>query len=541
MVVGEGDARRWNERHNLPCGMAMSESGKPRGQCFPDNRAIDQTSCTRDMLLDREVCDRARLARDARFDGRFFSGVVTTGVYCRPICPVRPAGSQNVRFFPSAAAAERAGFRPCLRCRPEAAPGTPAWQGSASVVSRGLALINRGFLDEHGSGDLAAFLGVGNRQLTRLFMNHLGATPGAVARTRRVQMAKRLLDETTMSVTEIAFAAGFSSIRRFNAVFAETYGRPPSQTRRSSPIDRTRAATIRIRLAYRPPFHWPTLAALLASEAIPGVEAVDGCAYRRTISVDGRHGWLEVSPSPGEDCLALMLCLPRYAKLRSIVERVRALFDLNADPARIGAQLVHHPQAARLLAEASDLRLPGAWDGFELAIRTLVVNDVGHADVTGIMRRLAENYGVHLAWPPQVGPHLIFPTAGCLAEASLSGYGLSRQTVNFVNRLARAVRNGKICFSPTQTFEDLVSRLRQTAAFDRPTANWIAMRTLGEPDAVPFGARTVRGLDAWGTAELADHESWRPWRSYVAVLLASAGLRAGAGTSGPLVRRSVRP
>jgi AraC family transcriptional regulator, regulatory protein of adaptative response / DNA-3-methyladenine glycosylase II len=412
------------------------------------------------MLLDREVCDRARLARDARLDGRFFTGVVTTGVYCRPICPVRPAGSQNVRFFPSAAAAEWAGFRPCLRCRPEAAPGTPAWQGSASVVSRGLGLINRGFLDEHSSADLAAVLGVGTRQLTRLFTKYLGATPGAVARTRRVQMAKRLLDETTVSVTEIAFAAGFSSIRRFNAVFAETYGWPPSQIRRSSPVEASRAATIRIRLAYRRPFHWPTFAALLAGEAIPGVEAADECAYRRTISVDGRDGWFEVSPTPGADCLALTLCLPGYAKLRSVVERVRALFDLNADPARIGAQLAHHPHAAPLLAEASDLRLPGAWDGFELAIRTLVVNDVGHADATPIMRRLVADYGVHLASPPQVGPDLIFPTAGCLAEASLSDYGLSCQTVNSVRRLARAVRNGKICFSPTQTFEDLVGHLQ---------------------------------------------------------------------------------
>jgi len=179
------------------------------------------------VMLNTELCDRARLARDARFDGRFVTGVLTTGIYCRPICPVKPAKSTNVRFFASAAAAERAGFRPCLRCRPETAPGTPAWHGSGATISRGLTLINGGFLDEHSVEELADVLGIGLRHLTRLFMQHIGAPPGVLGRTRRVQIAKQLLDETDMAMTEIAFVAGFSSIRRFNAVFKDTYGRPP--------------------------------------------------------------------------------------------------------------------------------------------------------------------------------------------------------------------------------------------------------------------------------------------------------------------------
>src|SRR5919109_242349 len=179
-------------------------------------------------MLNAEMCDRARMARDRRFDGQFFTGVKTTGVYCRPICPVKPARSANVCFFPSAAAAERAGFRPCLRCRPETAPGTPMWHGSGATVSRGLTLINAGFLDEHSVEDLAAVLGMGARHLTRLFMSHLGAPPGSLARTRRVQLAKKLLDETDLAMTEIAFVAGFSSIRRFNTLFKDTYGYPPS-------------------------------------------------------------------------------------------------------------------------------------------------------------------------------------------------------------------------------------------------------------------------------------------------------------------------
>jgi AraC family transcriptional regulator of adaptative response / DNA-3-methyladenine glycosylase II len=183
-------------------------------------------------MLSAVICDRARLARDRRFDGRFFTGVLTTRVYCRPVCPVKPARSNNVRFFPTAAAAERAGFRPCLRCRPEAAPGSPAWRGSAATVSRGLSLIDRGFLDAHRVSELAAVLGMGARHLTRLFMQHCGAPPGAVARTRRVQMAKRLLDETTLPMTDIALAAGFGSLRRFNSVFRATYRRSPSAIRR---------------------------------------------------------------------------------------------------------------------------------------------------------------------------------------------------------------------------------------------------------------------------------------------------------------------
>src|SRR6266540_7425389 len=185
-------------------------------------------------MLNAEICDRARLARDARFDGRFVTGVLTTRIYCRPICPVKPAKSTHICFFPSAAAAERAGFRPCLRCRPETAPGTPAWHGSGATVSRGLTLINAGFLDTHSVEDLADVLGIGARNLTRLFMQHLGAPPHMLARTRRVQLAKKLLDETDMAITEIAFVAGFSSIRRFNTVFKDTYGRPPSHFKRTS-------------------------------------------------------------------------------------------------------------------------------------------------------------------------------------------------------------------------------------------------------------------------------------------------------------------
>ena len=211
-------------------------------------------------MLSPAICDRARLARDRRFDGRFFTGVVTTGVYCRPVCPVKPARSRNVRFFPTAAAAERAGFRPCLRCRPEAAPGSPAWRGSAASVTRGLRLIARGFLDTRGVSELASALGMGARHLTRLFVRHCGAPPGAVARTRRVQAAKRLLDETTLGMTEIALAAGFRSVRRFNSVFRATYGRSPSEIRgrrrRQQRSSKTRRRSLPVGLLGKAATNW---------------------------------------------------------------------------------------------------------------------------------------------------------------------------------------------------------------------------------------------------------------------------------------------
>src|SRR5262245_56728698 len=274
-------------------------------------------------MLQAEICERARIARDARFDGRFFTGVRTTGVYCRPICPVKPAQSAHVCFFPSAAAAEQHGFRPCLRCRPETAAGTPAWQGSAATISRGLTLINAGFLDEQSVEELGTVLGMGSRHLTRLFMKHLGAPPSALARTRRVQIAKQLLGETSLTMTEIAFTAGFASIRRFNTVFKDTYGQPPSHFRCHGHEKSLSGGTVTLQLAYRPPFNWPLLAGFLADEATPGVESVHESEYCRTIAIGQAAGWFSVRPLLDRHLLCLSVQIPDYASLKHIMERVR--------------------------------------------------------------------------------------------------------------------------------------------------------------------------------------------------------------------------
>jgi AraC family transcriptional regulator of adaptative response / DNA-3-methyladenine glycosylase II len=252
------------------------------------------------MKLNVDICERARLSRDPRFDGRFFIGVTTTGVYCRPICPAQPPKRENVRFFPSAAAAAEAGFRPCLRCRPEASPGTPAWLGTSTTVSRALKLIGESALDNGGVNQLSERLGIGSRHLRRLFVQHLGAPPAAVAQTRRLHFAKKLIDETNLPLAQVAFTSGFGSIRRFNAAFQQIYRRTPKELRLLARAERRRTPPncYLFKLPYRPPYDWNSLVGFLAARAIPGVEAVDENSYRRTITVEGACGTIEVRHLP---------------------------------------------------------------------------------------------------------------------------------------------------------------------------------------------------------------------------------------------------
>ncbi len=475
-------------------------------------------------MLDREVCDRARIARDARFDGRFVSGVLTTRIYCRPVCPVRPARSANVIFFPTAAAAETAGFRPCLRCRPETAPGSAAWRGTAATVSRALRLIDQGALDEGRVGDLAAALGVGARHLTRLFLDHVGAPPTAAARTRRVQLAKTLLSDSRLPMTEVAFAAGFRSIRRFNAVFRQTYRRPPSSIRRVDPaaID---GGALTLRLAYCPPLGWAGTARRLAAECTPGVEEIGPAGYRRTVAIEGRAGWLSVRPVAGLSQVELQLGLPDYQPLRAMIERVSRLLDLSADPEAIARQLAVDGGLGMLRSQLRAVRLPGAWDGFEVAVHRVLRRHVGAAGARDAVGRLARALGRPLAACPPAGPDRLFPEPEALAAAGPRVLGLSAAAARDLRRLGEATAGGAIHFQ-TATFDELVAQLEHEARFDRATAHWIAMRSLAEPDAVLGGLQ--------GPAAVS--ERWRPWRSYVAICQATAA--RAAAESAPRGRRA---
>lgn len=315
-------------------------------------------------LPDRKTYYRAFQTHDARFDGRVFVGVTSTGIYCRPVCPARTPRFENCRFFASAAAAQEAGFRPCLRCRPEIAPDLAFWRGTANTVSRALALIADGALDEDESGveALAGRLGVGGRQLRRLFQRHLGASPVAVAQTRRVLFAKQLIHDTRLPMAEVALASGFGSVRRFNETFRDLFGRPPGALRRKGRPDNLTRDGVTLRLAYRPPYDWPGMLAALAARPAAHVEWIADGVWHRRIELDGRHGTVAVAHLPQRNSVLVTIRFPCVKALPSIVARVRRVFDLGADIATIDSHLARDPRLAPLVRERPGLRAPGDWE-----------------------------------------------------------------------------------------------------------------------------------------------------------------------------------
>jgi AraC family transcriptional regulator of adaptative response / DNA-3-methyladenine glycosylase II len=476
------------------------------------------------MDLSSKVCERAYRSRDYRFDGRFFIGVSTTGIYCRPICPAPRPKRENVRFYSSAAAAAEAGLRPCLRCRPEASPGTPAWLGTSSTVSRALRLIEGGVLDDGSVGDLARLLGIGPRHLSRLFREHLGATPVAIAQTRRLHFAKKLLDETDLSMADVAFSSGFGSIRRFNAAFRKAYDRRPSELRRAA-VSHSSATQegLTLSLSFRPPYDWDSLAEFLALRAIPGVESVSGSAYRRTIAFGSRRGRLEIRPVEGANRLQLHLHFPDPRQLLTIVDRIRRLFDLRADPREIARSLGRDPSLATLVRTFPGLRVPGAWDGFELAVRAILGQQVSVKGASTLAGRLVETFGAHLAESQdEIG--YLFPTPERLADADVESVGLPKTRGAAIRRLAQAVCRKEIVFDSPAGGEEAVRRLTRLPGIGDWTAQYIAMRAIGEPDAFPstdLGLLRAAGDGSPLTPArlLRSAEAWRPWRAYAAMYL----------------------
>ena len=455
------------------------------------------------MELTRTVCDRARLSRDARFDGRFFIGVTSTRIYCRPVCPAPSPKPANIIYYPSAAAAAEAGLRPCLRCRPETSPGTPAWLGTSVSVSRGLKLIADGALDDGSVDELAERLGLGSRHLRRMFLQHLGATPVAVAQTRRVHFAKKLIDETELPMTEVAMASGFGSIRRFNATFQKLYGRTPGDLRRSTARERNgnEAGVYTFRLGYRPPYNWPAMIGFLSARAIPGVETITLEEYRRTISLDGRRGFFSVRPNFKKNYLELRIQFPEPAALFRIVERVRNIFDLRADPAEVDEHLRGDARLKPLVRNRGGMRVPGCWDGFEIAVRAILGQQVSVKGATTMAGRLVTEFG----------GGSIFPGAETLAEADLTRIGLTKQRAHSIREVASAVARGEVSFDASlglEAFEEAMTKLPGIGPW---TAQYIAMR-IGEPDAFPAG-------DLYLKSFAKESDAWRPWRAYAAMYI----------------------
>ena len=486
-------------------------------------------------LPEREICYRALRSRDARFDGLIFVGVTSTGVYCRPVCSARSPKFENCRFFGSAAAAQEAGFRPCLICRPETAPEMASWRGTSNTVSRALALISDGALDGDGASVeiLAERLGLGERQLRRLFLQHLGASPVAVAQTRRVLFAKHLIHETQMPMTEVALAAGFGSVRRFNEIFRDLFHRPPRTLRRKNSGGSAAGADagVTLRLRYRPPYDWDSILGHLRARAIPGVEVVENGRYLRTVEIGGFVGSVEVTHLPKRQSLSVTIRFPNVQSLPAIVTRVRRLFDLGADIQTIDEHLSRDPVLAPLVAQRPGLRAPGGWDGFELAVRAILGQQITVVAARGLAGQLVALHGRVVAANERVHPGLthVFPTAKRLAAKSI-GLGMPGARQASLKALAEAVVAEPNLFRPFGTIEEAIARLRTIRGVGEWTAQYIALRALRETDAFPASdigllrsAEQFDGTRPTTASLLTRAESWRPWRAYAAQHLWAAG------------------
>jgi AraC family transcriptional regulator of adaptative response / DNA-3-methyladenine glycosylase II len=482
-----------------------------------------QTAAVPTTRLDPRICDQARLTRDARFDGLFYIAVTSTGIYCRTVCPVPAPRAKNIRYYDSAAAASAAGFRPCLRCRPEAAPGSPLHHAKSDLVAGALRLIEQGALDEGSLPELAARVGVGERHLRRVFADELGASPLDVAATRRLLFAKQLLTETALPISRIAEASGYASLRRFNAAFVATYGKPPREFRRGRSGDGA-ANELVLRLPYRAPYDFEHLLAFYARRTIPGVESVDASGYRRSIVVDGVPGWFAVSAIDGDDALALRVHHPSSSALGTIAARVKRMFDVDADPRALELALRDSALLKPLARRWPGQRLPGAWDGFELAVRAVLGQQVSVAAARTLAARVAATHGTAYADGGAAGLSALFPTPERLVEAPLEQLGITRARAATIRGLAAAVLDGRVRFRAEQPLAEFERDLVALPGIGAWTAHYIAMRALAQPDAFPAADLILRRAAGQGrtlsTRELERlSEEWRPWRAYAVMLL----------------------
>ncbi len=471
--------------------------------------------------LDPDACYRALLARDARFDGLFFVGVLSTRIYCRPVCPVRPPLAKNCTFHPNAAAAEQAGFRPCLRCRPELAPGHAPMDAVGRLARAAATRIEAGALGLDGRlEDLAAEFGVCTRQLRRAIRQEYGVSPIQLAQTHRLLLAKRLLTETHLKLIDVAFASGFGSVRRFNHAFSARYGMPPSRIRKGQE-PATPAETLTLNLAYRPPLDWPALLDFIGGRATLGVERIDGNAYLRTVAIGDARGWLRIRPGSRPNSLTVEMDASLAPVLPAVLGRLKSLLDLDARPDAIAEVLRRDDHLRPLVDARPGLRLPGAFDPFEVLIRAILGQQVSVRAATTLAGRVAGRYGRPVATPID-GLDRAFPDATTLADASiddLRALGLMQARAACVLAVSEAVRDGSVTLGPSADPEATMARLRALPGIGEWTSHYAAMRILGWTDAFPHGdlglkqalpSETPRSL-------LARAEAWRPWRAYAAM------------------------
>jgi len=485
------------------------------------------------MELDPRRCYSALKARDARFDGRFFVAVSTTGIYCRPVCTARIPGRDRCSFFANAASAERAGYRPCLRCRPELAPGHAPTDAVRTAAHWTVARIEAGALNDGDLERLAAEYGISSRQLRRVVETEFGVTPVELAQTRRLLLAKQLLTDSALGMTEVAFASGFASVRRFNHLFKTRYGLNPTALRRQGrPI--AHADVITLKLAYRPPLDWPRLVGFLTGRGAAGVECAAGSRYLRTASLElggaTHRGWFAAEALPQQNALRLEVSSSLMPALAPLLARVRRLFDLDANPRIVEEHLCCDPRLRPIVRRQTGLRVPGAFDGFELAVRAVLGQQVSVKAASTLFGRCAAAFGEAACGEAAVLkslklPHdqlqFFAPTAARLARAKLHelvALGLTKKRAETVQALAHAVAGGEIRLEPGVNVDETMQSLQALPGIGAWTSHYIAMRALGYPDAFPhadLGLMKALGLRKAGDI-LGVAEPWRPWRAYAA-------------------------
>ncbi|WP_137937692.1 DNA-3-methyladenine glycosylase 2 family protein [Chitinivorax sp. B] len=472
------------------------------------------------MKLSNDTCYTALLSRDARFDGRFFVGVASTGIYCRPVCRVRAPKQENCSFYLSAAAAEAQGFRPCLRCRPELAPGNASVDAQSRLAQAAAGLIEDGLLQETSLETLAKQLGVTDRHLRRVFAAEFGVSPVAYAQTQRLLLAKRLLTDTRLPFADVAFAAGFRSVRRFNALFAERYRLQPGALRRSQADAQTDDALC-FELAYRPPYAWEAMLIFLAGRAIDGVEQIMHGEYRRAVRVTHHghehFGWLTVSHLPHRAALRVRLAPSLAGVVPLVLGRVKRLFDLGAQP----DEIAHH--LGGLAANEPGLRVPGAFDGFEMAVRAILGQQITVKAARTLAGRIAQSLGVSIV-TPFAGVDRCFPSAAELANRTvddIASLGVISARVRAIQALAGALVRQDLVLAPGNEIELQLNALRALPGIGEWTAQYLAMRALSWPDAFPHTDYGIRkALNETNDRKVLAHaEVWRPWRAYAVMHL----------------------
>lgn len=470
-------------------------------------------------MLSIEVCENARLSRDARFDGRFFTAVLTTGIFCRPVCPARPPKPENVKYYESAELAQQSGFRPCKRCFPQLAPNVP--------LPKKIRQISQSYYENnYNLQKCAEQLNISERQIRRLFMQYYGLPPSEFFHQQRLLLAHKLLVSTSLSITNVAFAAGFNSIRRFNEVIMKAYQSTPSEIRGSKAISSDSQVTIL--LPYKAPFDWSLMLGFFRSRQMSNIENITKEHYFRTLELDNCRGWIKVSHHESKNALNLTVKLTDYSYLHQIIARVRRMFDLDADMQLIHQHLKKHEKLAQVIEKFPGLRLPGCWDIFEFSIRAILGQQISVKGATTLAQRIAEKYGANaddIEKPAHINTTKYFPKIPALNNVDYQEIGLTRSRIATLQTWVSFFQENEGIFAKGLTIEELEAALTKLKGIGPWTVNYIGMRGLSDPDAFPSAdlgiikALTIDELKPKNKDILALAESWRPWRAYAAIYL----------------------